>query len=150
MHTYNPPGQNCTTRGHHICYWRLHGACTLEQHVQADLRGGSCRTTYSALWGHTAKAVLLTKVNAPETWLQCISNGVTSLLPCASDMARRSPKIPFPITSVSCQKDPICHAWAWRVGPFWQDALYYRHIGWVSPPHRRIAVQSLISLWYNN
>ena len=27
------------------------------------------------------------------------------------------------ISRVSCQKGPICHAWAWRVGPFWQDTL---------------------------
>ena len=24
---------------------------------------------------------------------------------------------------VSCQKGPICHAKAWRVGPFWKDAI---------------------------
>ena len=24
---------------------------------------------------------------------------------------------------VFCQKGPICHAWAWRIGPFWQDTL---------------------------
>ena len=27
------------------------------------------------------------------------------------------------ISRVSCQKGPICHAYAWRVGPFWQDTL---------------------------
>ena len=27
------------------------------------------------------------------------------------------------ISRVSCQKSPICHAEAWRVGPFWQDTL---------------------------
>ena len=24
---------------------------------------------------------------------------------------------------VSCQKGPICHVWAWRVAPFWQDTI---------------------------
>ena len=24
---------------------------------------------------------------------------------------------------VSCQKGPTRHAYAWRIGPFWQDAL---------------------------
>ena len=24
---------------------------------------------------------------------------------------------------ISCQKGPICHAQAWRVGPFWQDTI---------------------------
>ena len=28
---------------------------------------------------------------------------------------------------VSCQKSPICHAWAWRVGPFWQDTIVFRY-----------------------
>ena len=27
------------------------------------------------------------------------------------------------ISRVSCQKGPICHAYAWRIAPFWQDAL---------------------------
>ena len=27
------------------------------------------------------------------------------------------------ISRVSCQKGPICHALAWRVGPFWQDTI---------------------------
>ena len=24
---------------------------------------------------------------------------------------------------VSCQKGPNCHAYAWQIGPFWQDTL---------------------------
>ena len=24
---------------------------------------------------------------------------------------------------VSCQKGPTCHAYAWQIGPFWQDTL---------------------------
>ena len=24
---------------------------------------------------------------------------------------------------VSCQKGPICHAYVWRIGPFWQDTI---------------------------
>ena len=34
---------------------------------------------------------------------------------------------------VPCQKGPICHAWAWQVGPFWQDTLnmtFGIYIGW--------------------
>ena len=27
------------------------------------------------------------------------------------------------LSRVSCQKGPICHALAWRVGPFWQDSI---------------------------
>ena len=27
------------------------------------------------------------------------------------------------ISRVSCQKGPICHALAWRVGPFWHDTI---------------------------
>ena len=27
---------------------------------------------------------------------------------------------------ISCQKGPICHAYAWQIGPFWQDALAIR------------------------
>ena len=30
---------------------------------------------------------------------------------------------PVSISRVSCQKGPICHAKAWRVGLFWQDTL---------------------------
>ena len=29
----------------------------------------------------------------------------------------------FVMSRVSCQKGPICHAQAWRVGPFWQDSI---------------------------
>ena len=29
----------------------------------------------------------------------------------------------FDITTVSCQNGPICHAWAWQVGPLWQGTL---------------------------
>ena len=27
------------------------------------------------------------------------------------------------MSKVSCQKDPTRHAYAWQVGPFWQDTL---------------------------
>ena len=27
------------------------------------------------------------------------------------------------ISMVSCQKGPTCHAYAWQIGPFWQDTL---------------------------
>ena len=32
-------------------------------------------------------------------------------------------KPPGAMTRVSCQKGPICHALAWRVGPFLYDTL---------------------------
>ena len=25
------------------------------------------------------------------------------------------------VSIVSCQKGPTCHAYAWQIGPFWQD-----------------------------
>ena len=28
---------------------------------------------------------------------------------------------------VSCQKGPTCHAYAWQIGPFWQDTLDICH-----------------------
>ena len=28
---------------------------------------------------------------------------------------------------VSCQKGPTCHAYAWQIGPFWQDTLDKRY-----------------------
>ena len=31
------------------------------------------------------------------------------------------------ITMVSCQKGPTRHAYAWQIGPFWQDALELSH-----------------------
>ena len=27
------------------------------------------------------------------------------------------------MSMVSCQKGPTCHAYAWQIGPFWQDTL---------------------------
>ena len=27
------------------------------------------------------------------------------------------------ISMVSCQRGPTCHAYAWQIGPFWQDTL---------------------------
>ena len=42
-------------------------------------------------------------------------------------MSRRSePKFTskhVPISMVSCQNGPTCHAYAWQIGPFWQDTL---------------------------
>ena len=29
----------------------------------------------------------------------------------------------FSISMVSCQKGPTRHAYAWQIGPFWQDIL---------------------------
>ena len=34
---------------------------------------------------------------------------------------------------VSCQKGPTCHAYAWQVGPFWQDTLDI-HTNWNTVP----------------
>ena len=31
--------------------------------------------------------------------------------------------MPLHITRVSCQKGPNRHAYAWQIGPFWQDTL---------------------------
>ena len=32
---------------------------------------------------------------------------------------------------VSCQKGPTRHAYAWQIGPFWQDTLdIYKLFGW--------------------
>ena len=32
------------------------------------------------------------------------------------------------ISMVSCQKGPTCHAYAWQIGPFWQDTLDIWHM----------------------
>ena len=34
------------------------------------------------------------------------------------------------ISRVSCQKGPICHAYAWQIGPFWQDTLDMFLLDW--------------------
>ena len=47
-----------------------------------------------------------------------ISCGVVTLY-CVLDLSHQVRQI----SRVSCQKGPICHASAWRVGPFWQDTL---------------------------
>ena len=38
---------------------------------------------------------------------------------------------------VSCQKGPTRHAYAWQIGPFWQDTLelHVIKIVWVHPEH---------------
>ena len=36
------------------------------------------------------------------------------------------------ITRVSCQKGPTRHAYAWQIGPFWQDTLEDRWHTWQS------------------
>ena len=33
-----------------------------------------------------------------------------------------------PISRVSCQKGPTRHAYAWQIGPFWQDTLDLTYI----------------------
>ena len=33
------------------------------------------------------------------------------------------------ISMVSCQKGPTHHAYAWQIGPFWQDTLDIWHSG---------------------
>ena len=45
-------------------------------------------------------------------------------------------KIKQCITRVSCQKGPTRHAYAWQIGPFWQDTLdYHQSVGdhWLQP-----------------
>ena len=34
-------------------------------------------------------------------------------------------KIIYDISMVSCQKGPTRHAYAWQIGPFWQDTLIH-------------------------
>ena len=34
---------------------------------------------------------------------------------------------------VSCQKGSTCHAYAWQIGPFWQDTLNIKTLGIVIP-----------------
>ena len=42
----------------------------------------------------------------------------------------------YDISIVSCQKGPTCHAYAWQIGPFWQDThgisigCLTRHLLW--------------------
>ena len=36
---------------------------------------------------------------------------------------------PWDISRVSCQKSPTRHAYAWQIGPFWQDTLDIAGIG---------------------
>ena len=35
------------------------------------------------------------------------------------------------MSMVSCQKGPTRHAYAWQIGPFWQDTLMCGFINWV-------------------
>ena len=35
---------------------------------------------------------------------------------------------------VSCQKGPTLHAYAWQIGPFWQDALEICHLTSIGIP----------------
>ena len=32
-------------------------------------------------------------------------------------------QVHYEISMVSCQKGPTRHAYAWQIGPFWQDTL---------------------------
>ena len=34
---------------------------------------------------------------------------------------------PAVMSRVSCQKGPTCHAYAWQIGPFWQDTLDFHN-----------------------
>ena len=51
--------------------------------------------------------------------------------------------------ALSCQKGPTCHAYAWQIGPFWQDTLYiwivFEHfsVDWVAVD----ACGRLVSVW---
>ena len=40
----------------------------------------------------------------------------------------------YHISRVSCQKGPICHTYAWRVGPFWQETLDISYFIWIHNP----------------
>ena len=40
----------------------------------------------------------------------------------------------YHISRVSCQKGSICHAYAWRVGPFWQETLDISYFTWIHNP----------------
>ena len=39
----------------------------------------------------------------------------------------------WPFIMVSCQKGSTRHAYAWQIGPFWQDTLVIRVIDWGRP-----------------
>ena len=40
-----------------------------------------------------------------------------------------------PITRVSCQNGPTRHAYAWQIGPFWQDTLGKRQFSPTPTPY---------------
>ena len=50
--------------------------------------------------------------------------------PTNADIDGILPKGPYPpcLRMLSCQKGPTRHAYAWQIGPFWQDALYLTHV----------------------
>ena len=41
------------------------------------------------------------------------------------------PNILYLISKVCCQKGPTHHAYAWQIGPFWQDTLDIKE--WLHP-----------------
>ena len=56
------------------------------------------------------------------------------------------PRSTTPITMVSCQKGPTRHAYAWQIGPFWQDTLGTL---WCNEPNNFIIMQILCCVaWY--
>ena len=42
---------------------------------------------------------------------------------------------------VSCQKGPICHALAWRVGPFWRNTIDIHYASRILTVYRSICTQ---------
>ena len=52
---------------------------------------------------------------------------------------------------VSYQKSPTCHAYAWQIGPFWQDTLDFMGCTWVVKPRAVVCKLTIQELdWCHN
>ena len=93
----------------------------------------------SSCWFHDTKSPMVFKVTSLILeWLQ----GCPSAIWSNNAM-------------VSCQTGLTCHAYAWQIGPFWQDTLKWRILqNWSGPNHNKTWIwnnvmhSSLISRFY--
>ena len=71
----------------------------------------------------TSWAVLWSRWRSYDVCPAAVRSSRCQDVPVLQEPSRRRYVLALDISRVSCQKGPICHAWAWRVGPFRQDTI---------------------------
>ena len=98
------------------CVNVIHAAFTLQDLEVSRIQVCGCRSAHDDV---------MTWKCFPTLLAYCVRNQLVNsisddILMCYFD---HSIVIPIHISMVSCQNGPTPHAYAWQIGPFWQDTI---------------------------